>query len=291
MGYERLAGRRPSGQRGRLRAVAYRMLGSRAEAEDAVQEAWLRLEPRRTGAIDNLGGWLTTVVARVCLDMLRSRKPGARSRYDAPCPNGAAPTRRHPEDEALLADRSGWHCSWCSTPSRPPSAWRSCCTTCSRCRSRRSPDRRPVHRGGASAREPRPPTRAGHARRGAALVTRGGRCVPAASREATSTRLLAVLDPDVVARGELPRCAGAAAELARCDPQWPRPSPVGRRPLNRALVDGMPGAAWRARPGDASRGVHAFTVVDGRIVEIEMLADPGVLSPARVELVRRSPSP
>lgn len=61
-------------ERGRLRAVAYRMLGSQSEAEDAVQEAWLRLNRSDAGTIDNLGGWLTTVTARVCLDMLRSRK-------------------------------------------------------------------------------------------------------------------------------------------------------------------------------------------------------------------------
>ena len=60
--------------RARLRAVAYRMLGSRSEADDAVQEAWLRLGRADTGEVQNLGGWLTTVVARVCLDMLRSRK-------------------------------------------------------------------------------------------------------------------------------------------------------------------------------------------------------------------------
>ena len=60
--------------RGRLRAVAYRMLGSRSEADDAVQEAWLRLNRTEAGTVANLGGWLTTVVARVCLDMLRARK-------------------------------------------------------------------------------------------------------------------------------------------------------------------------------------------------------------------------
>ena len=58
----------------RLRGVAYRMLGSLSEAEDAVQEAWLRLERSDTAAVENLAGWLTTVVSRVCLDMLRTRK-------------------------------------------------------------------------------------------------------------------------------------------------------------------------------------------------------------------------
>src|SRR4051812_18636743 len=60
--------------RGHLRAVAYRMLGSSSEADDAVQEAWLRLSHSDTSGVENLGGWLTTVIARVCLDMLRSRK-------------------------------------------------------------------------------------------------------------------------------------------------------------------------------------------------------------------------
>ena len=60
--------------RGHLRGVAYQMLGSRSEADDAVQEAWLRLSRSDTSAVENLGGWLTTVVARVCLDMLRSRR-------------------------------------------------------------------------------------------------------------------------------------------------------------------------------------------------------------------------
>jgi RNA polymerase sigma factor (sigma-70 family) len=66
--------------RAHLRAVAYRMLGSTSEADDAVQEAWLRLSRSDTGTIENLGGWLTTVVSRVCLDMLRSR----RSRREVP---------------------------------------------------------------------------------------------------------------------------------------------------------------------------------------------------------------
>ena len=60
--------------RSRLRGVAYRLLGSQSEAEDAVQEAWLRLQRTNTATVDNLAGWLTTVVSRVCLDMLRSRK-------------------------------------------------------------------------------------------------------------------------------------------------------------------------------------------------------------------------
>src|SRR5665213_4045750 len=92
-----------------LRAVAYRMLGSQSEADDAVQESWLRLSGSNTGGIENLGGWLTTVVARVCLDMLRSRK----SRREEPLVlHGPESNASHldgadPEHEALLTDSVG----------------------------------------------------------------------------------------------------------------------------------------------------------------------------------------
>jgi len=95
--------------RGHLRGVAYRMLGSLSEAEDAVQESWLRLSRSDSDNIDNLGGWLTTVVARVCLDMLRSRKLRQEdSLNDQPSEPAAVDKRRSdPEQEALLADSVG----------------------------------------------------------------------------------------------------------------------------------------------------------------------------------------
>ena len=74
--------------RSHLRAVAYRMLGSVSEADDAVQEAWLRLSRADTSSVENLGGWLTRVVARVCLDMLRSRKSRREESLDAPTATG-----------------------------------------------------------------------------------------------------------------------------------------------------------------------------------------------------------
>ena len=96
-------------KRTHLRAVAYRMLGSLPEAEDAVQEAWLRLNRSDVSGVENLGGWLTTVVARVSLDMLRSRKARREETLDvdasAPVPGGANPST--PEQEALLADSIG----------------------------------------------------------------------------------------------------------------------------------------------------------------------------------------
>jgi RNA polymerase sigma-70 factor, ECF subfamily len=91
--------------RERLQGVAYRMLGSLTEADDAVQEAWLRLSRSDASSVENLGGWLTTVVARVCLDMLRSRK----SRGEEPLETQATDRKSDldPEREALLADSVG----------------------------------------------------------------------------------------------------------------------------------------------------------------------------------------
>src|SRR5947209_4447219 len=92
-----------------LRAVAYRMLGSLSEADDAVQESWLHLSRSGTNGVNNLGGWLTTVVGRVCLDMLRTRN----SRREEPLPEyGPEPITSHedgsnPEHQAVLADSVG----------------------------------------------------------------------------------------------------------------------------------------------------------------------------------------
>jgi RNA polymerase sigma factor (sigma-70 family) len=94
--------------RSHLHSVAYRMLGTDSDADDAVQQAWLRLSRSDPDEIDNLGGWLTTVVARVCLDMLRARTQRREESLDGGLaeriPGG---NQRHPEDEALLADAIG----------------------------------------------------------------------------------------------------------------------------------------------------------------------------------------
>jgi RNA polymerase sigma factor (sigma-70 family) len=96
-------------QRGRLVAVAHRMLGSRADAEDAVQEAWLRLARQDAGTIGNLSGWLTTVVGRVCIDVLRSRAARPETSYDDGLPGLVVleDDGTSPEQEALLADSVG----------------------------------------------------------------------------------------------------------------------------------------------------------------------------------------
>src|SRR5436305_14812152 len=88
--------------RARLRALAYRMLGSLSDADDAVQEAWLRLSRSGASGVENLGGWLTTVVARICLDMLRSRRSRREQPLDARLRDGI-----DPEQEAVLADSVG----------------------------------------------------------------------------------------------------------------------------------------------------------------------------------------
>src|SRR3954467_10362860 len=98
--------------RSHVRAVAYRMLGSVSEAEDAVQEAWIRLSRAAAGVIDNLRGWLTTVVARVCLDMLRTRASGREDPVDVHVPDpiiARAVSRpdEGPEADAMLADSVG----------------------------------------------------------------------------------------------------------------------------------------------------------------------------------------
>ncbi len=105
MDEKELLGEKFEAHRAHLRRVAYRMLGSQAEADDAVQEAWLRLSRQDAGGIDNLGGWLTTVVARVCLDMLRSRKTRSEEPIEDHVPEPMA--NEDAEQEALLADSVG----------------------------------------------------------------------------------------------------------------------------------------------------------------------------------------
>jgi hypothetical protein len=148
--------------RGHLRAVAYRMLGSLNEADDGVQEAWLRLSRSDATAIENLGGWLTTVVARVCLDILRSRASRREETLEAQEFEPAAKRRRasDPSRKFCWPTRSVSRYSWCSTASRPPSASHLCCTTCSPCPSTKS-HHWPLPNYGEAAGKPGPPPCAG----------------------------------------------------------------------------------------------------------------------------------
>jgi RNA polymerase sigma factor (sigma-70 family) len=230
-----------------LSAVAYRMLGSASEAEDAVQEAWLSL--RRPGAaeIDNLGGWLTSVVARVCLDMLRSRRSRLEVSLDEQ-PSLHDVESSNPEEDALFARiRWGSPCSWFSTRSRRRSASRSSCTTCSRCRSRRSPRSSVVH-----------------------LTRRDS------SRAVRVAALLAVLDPDVVLQADEAAVAMGSPTLVR-GARSVAETFVGRaRAARPMLVDGLAGLVWfsEGRP----RVVFECRVSAEAIVEISMIADPDRLA-------------
>ena len=128
-------------QRPHLRRVAYRMLGSLDESEDAIQEAWLRLSRSDESAIENLGGWLTTVVGRVCLDMLRARRTRREDSADGwlPEPIVSLDDQTDSEQEALLADSVGLALLVASRHSALPSASPSSFTTCLPSRSTRSP--------------------------------------------------------------------------------------------------------------------------------------------------------
>jgi RNA polymerase sigma factor (sigma-70 family) len=264
-------------QRGRLVAVAYRMLGSRADAEDAVQEAWLRLARQDAAAIDNLAGWLTTVVGRVCIDVLRSRRARPEASYDDRLPELVVTEDNEgaPEDDALLAESVGLALLVVLDTLRPAERLafvlhdmfavpfgeigqiigRSTDATkmlASRARRKVQDTRRPT--------DERQQQRA--------VVE----AFLAAARSGDFEGLLQVLDPEVTwrsytARGVVVRL-GATEAAGRV--QRGAHAAVTARPV---LVNGEPGiVAWGAN--GKALGVMACTVAGGRIVEILSVADP-----------------
>jgi RNA polymerase sigma factor (sigma-70 family) len=273
-----------------LRAVGYRMLGSVTEADDAVQEAWLRLSRSDAREIENLGGWLTTVVARVCLNMLQSRKARREEPLGVhvPDPIVSDDAETDPERQALLADSVGLallvvldtlepaerlafvlHDMFAvpfeeiaTIVGRSPAAARQ---LASRARRR------------VQGRAPAPDPDLGRQREVVDAFL-------AAVREGDFEALIEVLDPDVVLRadsGPVPPPASqelhgarAVAELALAFSQVAQFS----RP---ALVNGTAGLVTAPRPDLVS--VMGFTITDGKIVEIDILADPARL--ARLDLV------
>jgi RNA polymerase sigma factor (sigma-70 family) len=273
--------------RPRLRGVAYRMLGSLSEAEDAVQEAWLRLERTDTATVENLGGWLTTVVSRVCLDVLRSRK----SRREEPI--GAQVTEpsvvhgegADPEGEAVLADSVGvallvvldtltpaerlafvLHDLFAmpfdeigSIVGRSPDAAKQLASRA----------RRRVR--GAPA-----PSDAGRARQ-AEVVEAFLRAARAGDFEG----LLAVLDPDAVVRIDAaaridapPSDAGTAREV-RGASTWAKQFIAlsrGLRFVQPALIDGSVGLIFAPR-GKLSRAL-TFAFTNAKVTRVEVIGDP-----------------
>ena len=284
------------GHRAHLRAVAYRMLGSASEADDAVQEAWLRLSRADAGGIDNLGGWLTTVVARVCLDMLRSRRSRreepldfARGRPlapDAPEPVATGTRGSSPEHEAVVADSVGLALLIVLDKLPPaerlafvlhdmfavpfeeiaPIVGRSVTAT----RQLASRARRRV-RGGSTTERPQ----LGRQRE---IVD----AFLAALRDGDFEGLLAVLDPDLVVRADMPGQAGAPTEI-RGAAVWAKGAiAYGHlaRNVRPALVDGAVGLILGAH-GRLTRAL-TFTIANGRITGIEVIGDPARLGALEV---------
>jgi RNA polymerase sigma-70 factor (ECF subfamily) len=273
-----------------LRAVAYRMLGSLSEVDDAVQEAWLRLSRADTAGIDNLGGWLTTVVAHVCLDMLRSRTSRREEPFtpEAPEPVATGTRGSSPEQEALLADSVGLALLVVLDRLTPaerlafvlhdmfavpfeeiaPIVGRSA----EAARQLASRARRRVRGGGA----PDPD------------LVRQREVVEAfiaALRGGDFEGLLAVLDPDLVVRADMPVPAGAPREI-RGAAVWAKGAiAYGHlaqlaRPM---LVNGAVGIVVAPR-GRLVRALR-FTIANGKITEIEVIGDPARLGELDVSIV------
>ncbi|MGW5420076.1 RNA polymerase sigma factor SigJ [Streptomyces sp. NPDC003943] len=266
--------------RGHLRAVAYRMLGSLSEAEDAVQETWLKLSRSDVGDVRNLSGWLTTVVGRVCLDLLRSRASRREDPLDTYVPDpvvreeGAA----DPEQEALLADEVGLallvvletlapaerlafvlHDMFAvsfdeiaTVVDRTPAATRQ---LASRARRR--------VQGAGPAPEPDP------ARQREVVDA-----FLAASQGGDFEGLLAVLDPDVLLRVDGGVLTAAASKLVRGAEAVAAQALTFakfRHDGRRVRVNGSAGVV--SLVNGAPLGLMAFTVVGGRITEIDIVAD------------------
>ena len=272
-----------------LEAVAYRMLGSLSEAEDAVQDSWFRLNRSETNKVENMRGWLTTVVARVCLDMLRTRRARREDLVGAELPEPIVTLPANgPEDETLLADSVGLALLVVLDTLTPaerlafvlhdmfgmpfeevaPIVERSPAAT----RQLASRARRRV-RGATPVPDPD--------------LTRQREVVDAflaAARNGDFDALLAVLDPDVVFRADRGRSAvsgapsivtGAVAVAEQVLARAPRFAGFARP----AVVNGSAGLI--VIPRDRPIAVIGFTVARGRIAEIDLVADPDKLTALR----------
>jgi RNA polymerase sigma-70 factor, ECF subfamily len=277
--------------RSHLRAVAYRMLGSLSEADDAVQEAWLRLSRSDTSGVQNLAGWLTTVVARVCLDMLRSRKAKAEQTLEeiaepVVTTSGAKTVSQgsvdsDPEQEAILAESVGLALLVVLDTLAPAErlafvlhdmfavpfdeiaaiVGRSEDAT----RQLASRARRRVQ-GADKVRD-----------KGVSAQRKVVDAFLAAIRAGDFDGLIAVLDPDVVVRAESPegvREIRGAQNWAKSALAYQRSHPVAQfaRSVQPALVDGSAGIIL-APHGRLSR-VLRFTIADGKIREVEIIVNP-----------------
>jgi RNA polymerase sigma factor (sigma-70 family) len=270
--------------RGELRAVAYRMLGSLSEADDAVQEAWLRISKADTRNVHNLGAWLTTVVGRVCLNMLRSRTARREDPLGAHVPDPVVSRQggTDPEQQALLADSVGL--ALLVVLETLPPAERLAFVLHDMFAVPFDEIAPILDRSAEAARQ-----LASRARRrvqGAAPapdrdLNRQRQVVDAffaAARGGDFEALIAVLDPDVVLRADAGALPGASAlirgaeAVARQALVFAGPSRVTRP----ALVNGAAGVVVTVDGRPVS--VMGFTVAEGKVVAIDGLADPERLS-------------
>jgi RNA polymerase sigma factor (sigma-70 family) len=263
-------------ERRRLRSVAYRIVGSLSEADDAVQEAWLRLQRVDEDEIENLEGWLTTVVARICLNVVRDRRSHPEQPLDAfvPEPIVATDAREDPEQEALLADAVGIALQVVLDALSPAERVAFVLHDMFAVPFdeiaellERSPDatRQLASRARRRVRGAAPPPEPAMARQRAVVDA-----FLAAAREGNLDALVAVLDPDVVLRahtrtGVVER--RGAEQVARGALAARRVGPIVRP----ALVNGTAGAV--AFDGDTPFAILAFTVVGDRAVTIDIFND------------------
>jgi len=278
--------------RGHLRGVAYRMLGSTTEADDAVQEAWIRLSRTDTSGVENMRAWLTTVVGRVCLNILRSRK----ARREAPLETHVADpivspeARTDPEHEALLGDSVGLALLAVLDALTPPE--RVAFVLHDVFAMPFDEIAAIVGRSPAASRQLA--SRARRRVRGAPVPDtdlNGQWAVVdaflAAAREGNFERLLAVLDPDVVLRSDGGEARPALVTGVRGRETVAAQAYSFRQfaaTATRALVNGVPGGvAWT--PDGRPFAIISLTVARGRIVSIDILADPERLSRIDLDLV------
>jgi RNA polymerase sigma factor (sigma-70 family) len=275
-------------QRSQLRAVAYRMLGSAAEAEDAVQEAWLRVSRSDPGEVRNLAGWLTTIVSRVCLNMLQSRRSRREDPIDAhPSPPVAHPDHGgDPEHEAVQADSVGLALLVVLDTLAP--AERLAFVLHDMFAVPFDDIARILDRSPAAVRQ-----LASRGRRrvqgvepeGGADAARQRRVVDAflaASRGGDFAALVGLLHPEATFRPDdagLRTGAAAALGAAAVAETFSGRAQAARL----ALVDGLAGVVWA--PGGTPRVVFRFTVTDGRIAAIDLLADPAAVEALDVEFL------
>ena len=264
-----------------LRAVGYRMLGSLSEADDAVQEAWLRLSAADTTGVENLEGWLTTVVARVCLDMLRSRQSRHEQPFGVHVPDPIVDSEdgTDPEHQALIADAVGLALLVVLDTLAPAERLAFVLH-----------DLFALSFGEIAPIVDRSPTAARQLASRARRRVQGRPTVPdadirrqrtvvdaflAAARDGDFDALLELLDPDVVLRadaGALPSGASREMRGAQAVAEGARTFARLARLARPALVNGAAGyvVAQHGRPVS----VAGFTVRHGKIVEIDILADP-----------------